>query len=140
MSPGSSIPLTILAFFCFCAGGWAQVAVSGRVIDETGAGVAGARIEIRQVEGAAAAVGSSDRAGNFLLGAFPAGQYAVGVERQGFYVFRTSRQTLEGTSAQLTIILNHVQEFAEKVDVMASPTPIDPRQPAERKELDNTEI
>src|ERR1039458_8243891 len=41
---------------------------------------------------------------------------------------------------QLTIRLNHRQEFADKIDVTYSPPAIDPQQTSERKELANTEI
>ena len=46
----------------FCAHAFAQVMVSGRVVDETGAGVAGARVEIRSAAGAVAAVKSPNAA------------------------------------------------------------------------------
>ena len=45
----------------------AQVSVSGRVVDETGEAVAGARVELRATDGRIAAVASSDLAGNLNL-------------------------------------------------------------------------
>jgi len=119
----------------------AQVAVSGRVVDETGEGVSGARIEIRGLDGGDPVVAaSSDQAGNFKFALPASGSYDLRAERQGFYVFRSHGQNFAGAASQITITLNHQQEFSERIDVTASPPAIDPQQPAERKELDNTEI
>ncbi|HUB82674.1 MAG TPA: carboxypeptidase regulatory-like domain-containing protein [Bryobacteraceae bacterium] len=117
----------------------AQVSVTGRVVDETGAGIEGARVEFRPgVEGPPVPA-SSDQAGNFRLNLAVEGEYAIHAERQGFYVYQ-GRQSFGAGTSQLTITLNHVQEFSEKVDVTASAPPIDPQQPAEHKELVNAEI
>jgi hypothetical protein len=140
MTLGSRIPLPVAALVLLCAGLKAQVPVSGRVVDETGAVVAGARVEIRPTDGGTAVVVSSDPAGKFVAGVLPPGDYNLVVERQGFYLFRARAQRIEGPSTQITVALNHIQEFAEKVDVVASPTVIDPQQPSDRKELDHTEI
>jgi hypothetical protein len=123
----------------FCAHAFAQVMVSGRVVDETGAGVAGARVEMRSAADAVAAVASSDPAGNFNLTLAP-GAYAIRAERQGFYRFQSESQTLSEGATQLTVTLNHLQEYSERVDVTASRPVIDPQQPSDRRELDNTEI
>lgn len=129
----------LAAGWFLCAGAYAQVAVSGRVVDETGAGVAGARVELL-LEDAVAAVGSSDQAGNFNLTLGGAGEYGIHAERQGFYKFQGSGHRFGEGANQLTITLNHLQEFSERIDVTASAPAIDPQQPSDRRELDNTEI
>jgi len=111
----------------------------GRVVDETGAGIEGARVEFRPSGEGTALSASSDQAGNFRLNLATEGEYAIRAERQGFYVYQ-GRQSFSAGSSQLTVTLNHVQEFSEKVDVTASAPPIDPQQPAEHKELVNAEI
>ena len=88
----------------------------------------------------AAAVASSDLAGNFTLNPGGAGEYEVRAERQGFYLYQGKAQPFAEGQNQLTIVLNHVQEFSERIDVKASPPAIDPQQPSERKEVDNAEI
>ena len=133
-----ALSLLALALSCICAR--AQVAVAGRAVDEHGAGVAGARVEILPAGGGAAAAASSDVAGNFSINLPAAGEYEIRAERKGFYVFHLQRQRFEATGHQLIIILNHEQEFSESIDVVASPPAIDPQQPSDRKELDNTEI
>lgn len=118
-------------------GAFAQVAVSGRIVDETGAAVAGARVEFRSVE--FTAVASSDRAGHFILSLPAAGEYSIVAERLGFYRFTAKAARFEAAH-ELTITLNHQQEYSERVDVVASSPAIDPAQPSDHKELDNTEI
>src|SRR5450756_358869 len=135
---GHTARVLILACLA-CAALDAQVAITGRVVDENGAAVDGARVEWRAVDGGIVTV-SSDPAGNFRTSLPAAGEYAVRAERLGFFVFTDSRQAFEAGPHQLTIRLNHLQEFADKIDVTYSPPAIDPEQTSERKELANTEI
>jgi len=140
MASGAQVAIGLVAAWFWCGGALAQVTVSGRVVDETGAAVAGARVELRTSDESTAAVASSDPAGNFNLSLAGAGDYQIRAERPGFYLYQGKHQALTEGSSQLTIVLNHVQEFSESIDVKASPPVIDPQQPSERKELDNTEI
>jgi hypothetical protein len=128
---------SVLLGFCACL--QAQVTVSGRCVDETGGGIEAARVEFRPAEGGKAIPVFSDPAGNFRAVLPAAGEYAIRTERQGFYLYQ-GRQGFDEGASQLTVTLNHVQEFSEKVDVAASPPPIDPQQPSEHKELVNAEI
>jgi len=130
---------TLVVFLLACAALQAQVTVSGRVIDETGAGIVGARVEFRPGDSGLALAASSDLAGNFSLTLPSSGEYAMRAERQGFYLYQ-GRQSFDSGSSQLTITLNHVQEFADRIDVTYSPPAIDPQQASDHKELHNTEI
>ena len=138
------IARAVLASLLVCATGAgntpAAIEVSGRVIDDTGAGVGGARVEIRPADGSATISASSDRAGNFAVTLPAAGDYAIRAERLGFYVYQAARQHFDAESSELTITLNHLQEFSERIDVSSSAPAIDTTEPADRKELDNTEI
>ena len=104
-----------------CTGLEAQVTVSGRVVDETGAGIEGARVEFQGAAGQPA-VASFGPGGEFSGESGGRGRVQVRAERQGFYVYR-GKQAFGGESSHLTVTLNHVQEFSEKVDVTASPPP-----------------
>src|SRR3954469_5980985 len=101
-------------FVSLCAPVEAQVAINGRVVDENGAGVSGARVEFRGGTGFSS-VTSSDAAGNFRAALPATGEYMVRVERLGFFVYTGQRQQFEPGS-QLTVRLNHLQEFADKID------------------------
>jgi hypothetical protein len=129
--------LALFSMACFPA--WAQVSIAGRVVDENGAGIAGARVELRPAEGPSV-VASSDPAGNFRASLPSAGVYAIRVERLGFFLYTSAAQEFESGPNQLTVRLNHQQEFADKVDVTYSPPAIDPQQTSERKELASAEI
>ncbi len=129
-----------LAGVVACAALHAQALVAGRVVDETGAGVAGARIEFR-ASGAVPVTASSDPAGNFSLTLPSEGEYALRAERPGFFVYQGGGpQRFAAGPNQLTITLNHLQEYTERVDVTYSPPVIDPQQASDLKELDNAEI
>ena len=122
-----------------CAVLHAQVSVSGRVVDETGAAVAGARVDL-SLPGQPAVATSSDAEGNFSLSLPAAGDYDIRVERQGFFLYQGKGQHFEEADSHLSVTLNHTQEFSERVDVTSSPPAIDPQQASAHKELDNTEI
>jgi hypothetical protein len=128
-----------LAGVAACAALHAQALVAGRVLDDTGAGVANARIEIRE-PGAAPVTASSDLAGNFSLVLPHEGEYAIRAERLGFFMYQGAAERFTAGPNQLTITLNHLQEYTERVDVTYSPPAIDPQQVSDHKELDNAEI
>ena len=129
-------------FFWFllaaCTARAQPLAVSGRVVDENAAAVAGARIELRNAAGAGAA--TSDAAGDFRVRLPAPGDYEIRAERQGYYLVHGQTSRFDDPGSVLTITLNHQQEFSERVDVTASPPHLDPQQPAEHKELDNTQM
>src|SRR5207245_1593831 len=106
----------------------AQVSVTCRVLDEHGAGVAGARVVLRFQETMPAAA-SSDLAGNFKVSIPADGDFTVRAERQGFYLYQSAAQRF-GPGSELIITLNHLQEFSDHVDVNASAAALDPTQPA----------
>lgn len=139
MAVGLQLARVECVILAVCACLHAQVSVAGRVVDETGAGIEGARVEFRPADGGSPVPVSSDPAGNFRANLAADGEYAIRAERQGFYVYQGSQRFAAGPS-QLTVTLNHVQEFSEKVDVTASSPPIDPQQPSDHKELVNAEI
>ncbi len=116
----------------------AQMNLGGRVIDETGTGIAGVAVEFRGASASSAT--STDSAGNFRLTLPAAGEYEIRAVRQGFYVFHEAGRLLDADTEHITIVLNHQQEFSERVDVNASPPVVDPVQPADRREVDNTEM
>src|SRR5437588_479249 len=139
LAPHSAAP--VLAMLTLCAGlrAQGQVAISGRVVDENGAGVAGTRVELRTAGAGASFTASSDMAGDFSLNLPEAGEYTIRAERLGFFLSEAHQKFDPGPS-QLTIAVNHLQEFADKIDVIYSPPAIDPQQTGERKELANAEI
>ncbi len=134
--------LAICLFALSCVPVQGQVVLSGRIIDETGSAVSGARITLQPAEGSvvSSAATSSDLAGNFAIVVPAGGDYDLRVEREGFYVFTSRARRLDEPQNQLIVTLNHQQEYPEKVEVKASPAGIDPQQPADKRSLTSTEI
>jgi hypothetical protein len=141
MSTGAHPICRAVALAVFAAAlGYAQVAVSGRVLDETGKAVAGARVEVRPDTGGAAVSVTSDHSGNFEISLQEPGKYRIDAWREGFFRLSASHTDLREGANQVTLTLNHLQEFAESVDVVYSPPAIDPAETGERKELNTVEI
>jgi hypothetical protein len=120
----------------------AQVGISGRIIDDTGVAVAQARIEAR-VSGESTVAAASDASGNFTLqlpqSAAEVSEISIRASRQGYFVY-TGTVHISAQTDHVTITLNHLQEFAESIDVTYSPPAIDLEEPADKKQLDNIEI
>jgi hypothetical protein len=115
----------------------AQVRVAGRVVDENSVAVAGARVEFRS--GSKSVAAGSDARGGFTVSLEEPGDYSIRAERPGFFLFTGSVPLREGDN-EVAIVLNHLREFAESVDVVYSPPVIDPQEPADARQLTNVEI
>lgn len=118
----------------------AQVRVNGRVVDENGAVVPGARVEFRQPGLVQAPSIVSDSQGRFEIGLPVPGQYALHAERPGFFVVERASMTLNEGVNEVTVALNHLREFVETVDVVYSAPVIDPADTTEQKQLNSVEI
>ena len=118
----------------------AQVNVNGRVADETGAAVPGARIEFRSPEASQALSSNSDVQGRFRLELKQAGEYLIRAEKEGFFVLDKVRVQLQPGPNEVNVKLNHLQELTESVDVVYSPPAIDPAETSDQKQLNSLEI
>jgi len=136
---GARYTSAVAALLCSVALARAQVAVSGRVSDDTGVAVAGARVEL-QIGSLSPVRAVSDKAGRFLLELPVPGEYRITAEREGFFKLTGARATLIDGDNQLSLTLNQLREFAESVDVVYSPPAIDLEEPTEHKQLNTVEI
>jgi len=118
----------------------APVSVAGRVTDENNVAVAGTRIEAFASPSAVPITSISDKDGSFTLELPAPGGYRIRAEHLGFFVYSGESIAFQEGSNQLIITLNHLQEFAESVEVAYSPPVIDPKEPNEQKQLTNVEI
>jgi hypothetical protein len=107
------------------------------VVDENGVAVDGARVELRGSD--RAFVASTGAAGVFSMELPGPGEYQTRAERHGFFLF-TGSVFLAHSESALTITMNHLQEFAESVEVVYSPPAIDLQEPSESRQLTNVEI
>ncbi|MDQ6664384.1 MAG: carboxypeptidase-like regulatory domain-containing protein [Acidobacteriota bacterium] len=117
----------------------AAVTVTGKVTDENGIAVAGARIEMTAA-GRPASTAVSDDVGAFAFAFEAPADYRVQAERQGYFVFTQDAVSLHEGSNLVTVTLNHLKEFADSVNVNYSPPVIDPQQTAQVKQINTLEI
>jgi len=100
----------------------------------------------RSARGTAGGRGRRSRGGLFRPGRQlplePARRRGIRHSRRaaGLYLYQGHGQRFDAASTQLTITLNHQQEFSERVDVTYSPPAIDLQQPSDHRELANAEI
>lgn len=118
----------------------AQVTIEGKVLDENGGAVPGARVIIRSGSGVEIAAATSDSQGRVRMQLSAPGKYSIHVERWGFFVLEQRGVSLQPGSNEITLALNHLRDFFESVDVRYSPPAIDPAETSEQKQLNNMEI
>lgn len=109
------------------------------VADENGLAVASARILLARTDPQATWKAETDYGGRCALADVPRGVYQLRVEKEGFYTFHLDDLRV-GEVEEIDVRLNHVQEFAESVEVVASPTAVDPTATAATAGLGNREI
>jgi hypothetical protein len=116
----------------------AQVAVRGRVVDENGTAVPGARVELRG--NGFAAVTVSEGGGGFRLEVPRPGEYVVQAGARGFFALEGTAVQLAAGSNRVTVALNRIRENVESLDVVASLEPVERTETAERRQLDSVDI
>jgi outer membrane receptor for ferrienterochelin and colicin len=125
----------------------AEVLVSGKVVDENNAAVGGARIAFRPA-GSATAVESGQTVtsptGKFELRLPNAGEYLVNVQHDGYFQLRDRRVEVSGqtpeVSREVVLVVNHVREVFQALDVDDSPPPIDADRTSFEQRLSGPEI
>jgi hypothetical protein len=94
-----------------------DAALSGRIVDATGAAVPGATITVTSLEIGASRVATTDEAGNFRVLSLSIGLHQVKAEKSGFQAaIRTGINLEVGQEAVVNIGLD-VGEFAQQVTV-----------------------
>ena len=99
----------------------AQVAaaISGRVVDSSGAAVSGAAVSVKSLETGASRTTTTDDGGNFRLGALSVGPQEVKAEKEGFKAaVRLGVNLAVGQEAVVNLQLE-VGEFVQQVTVSA---------------------
>ncbi len=110
--------------------------LAGRVVDENGVPVPGASI-VLQREGRVLRAESGD-AGQFELKGVETGVYALRVEMAGFYALTNAQFT--PPAGRVELVLNHLQEYQEKITVAYSAPATSPRQVRSAARLDSREL
>lgn len=99
--------------------------LTGKVVDENGLAVAGAKITLGGKGMAVPLSSISDKAGRFHLPDPPPGNYELRVEKPGYYATVSRSLEIKTSAAVLEVLLNHQQEFEETINVVYSAPVID---------------
>ncbi|HUI56989.1 MAG TPA: TonB-dependent receptor [Bryobacteraceae bacterium] len=119
--------------------------MSGRVVDENGAPVRGARVAVRLTNAAAATSmagpwqAQTDPDGAFALSLPGTGDFLVSVEREGYYTLRDRPLHVE-TAPEVTLVLNSIREVFQSVDVAAETSPLEVAETQHQERLSGTEV
>ncbi|HVN81469.1 MAG TPA: carboxypeptidase regulatory-like domain-containing protein, partial [Terriglobia bacterium] len=113
--------------------------VTVKVVDENGVPVSSARVSLIRSETQAISNCQTDYTGRCEMDGLGPGVYQVEAEQEGFY--STILRDLQVNEAQeLEVTLNHLQEYADSMDVVDSPVAIDPQQTTKSQDLGYREI
>jgi hypothetical protein len=116
---------------------YAQPAVrlTGKVVNENNAPVAAARVRIDQV-----CQTTTDPAGGFNC-SFPVpGEYAVRIEREGYFDLAEEPITVEYGDQEVTFVLNPLREIFESIEIKANAGSIDTQQTASTETVSGNDL
>ncbi len=131
----------LAAWFLSFPGAWAAYCqLSGRVVDENGVAVPGAKVTLSGGALPRLLMVTSDEGGRFVLPPAPAGSFQLRAEKPGFYAFVAPSFEILDRSESVEIVLNHRQEFEETVNVVYSTPVIDRQEAAVQTTLTSEEI
>jgi hypothetical protein len=120
----------------------AQIELTGRVVNETEAPVAGARVTVRTGDTAAAVnfwLAQTEPNGTFKIILPAHGYYQVSVEREGYYELKN--QPVEAAASRnITLVINTLREVFQSVDVKEAPSPVNIDQNQNQEHLTGTEV
>jgi Carboxypeptidase regulatory-like domain/TonB-dependent Receptor Plug Domain len=119
----------------------AQVALTGRVVDENGSPVHDARVTVHGTGPAARAFeAQTDPTGAFTLSLPEPGDYLYSVDREGYYALRDHPIHVAAPSQELTATINTVREVFQSVNVAEETSPVELAATSHEEQLSGTEI
>jgi hypothetical protein len=117
-----------------------EIAVTGRIVDENGAAVGGARITFKKAGDSTSQDVLADPTGTFNVRLPAPGAYSVAAAQTGFFPLKEySIQVTEGPQ-EVHLVLNHIREVFQSVNVETSVSPIDFDRTTSERTLDKLQI
>src|SRR5262245_5330138 len=113
---------TLVLLFLCASLGFAQTGlavVTGTITDSSGASVANAPVEIRNLENGAIFRGASSETGNFTVSQLPVGDYDLTVAVSGFKAYTHTRFHLAAEQTMREDIALQIGQPSESVTVTA---------------------
>ena len=137
MSP-ARIALLVLAGLPWISA--ATPALTGRVVDDSGAPIANARVSTHIGTDASPAETYTNAAGAFELALPRDGRYLVTAEHIGYFRLQDRPIEVGPLGAEVTLVLNPQREVFQSVEVGESPSPVDPAETSREERLSGTEV
>lgn len=133
--------------FWLLAAGWlaasglqaTEVVVSGLAIDENEARIGGVDITVHNAAGETWHV-TTDPAGGFRVHLPAAGEYFFSASPAGYLPLKNLPVQVHPVAAEIHLVLNHAKEVLERVDVSATPEPVDVEQTQSERQLSGIQI
>ncbi len=136
-------PARIAAALVLTAMPWMAAAsplLRGRVVDDSGAPIANARVSVRPASGGPTVEATSNAAGTFELALPAEGRYLVTAGRVGYFRLQDRPVEAAAEGAEVTLVLTPQREIFQSVEVGESPSPVDPQQTSREERLSGTEV
>ncbi len=130
----------LLGFWAALAAAMAapEAALSGKVVDESGAAISGAHVLLSGPVAAGQLVVRTDAAGQFSLPSIAPGSYHIEVLHEGFFPLRQQIEVArEGIHLELALAR---QQVKQTVDVIASIQEVDPQQTSRTRTITQEQI
>lgn len=130
-----------LAFFCNALLLWGAGAagISGKVMDSSGAVIAGVQIIVTNTVTGTSYTAMSDADGNYAVPGMESGTYTLTAMRDGFEVLRQENLRIEPGQAKTDDLTLHVGSAAQSVVVNAGILPGATAQPSQQDVLDSNQ-
>jgi hypothetical protein len=132
-----------ILFLVLSAAAGAQVAsatLSGMVLDQSSAAVAGATVTVKQPATAFTRTGSSDAHGNYVFDPLPTGAFTITAAKPGFRDYEATGVVLEVNQKGRHDIRLAVGAAQDRITVTAAVSPVDTEGAAIGYRLDNSKI
>lgn len=117
----------------------AEVHVTGRVVDENDAPIAGARLTVHCGQ-APAQEAYSGPSGAFQFSLAQPGDCGLNVDRAGYFQLHDYPLAVASSAAEVIVTLHSQREVFQSITVGASPAPVDPAEPQREERLSGTEV
>ena len=134
---------TVVVSLAIPSGGQIQatdyVDCTGKVFDENGVPIEAAQVKLEDTAGNVHRT-ETDGTGRFTFHNLPTGDYKAEVRKEGFFVLAGQAIALHSGANELSLVLNHVQEIREQVQVTAASNQIDTQDTSQRSSLNARDI
>lgn len=117
----------------------AEVAVTGRAIDENDARIGGVDITVTNAAGQSWHV-TTDPAGGFTLRLPTEGQYLFSANPNGYLPIKNLSVEIAAPAQEVHLVLNRAKEVLQRIDVNAPPESVDIEQTQSERQLSGIQI